>query len=353
VNCHLSRHIDLQWDTQDSNQFLISTWLTGARLLTNHSFWQALAYPSNQKQADSNLIQRAQIAGLLDGAEPSSLACEIARVLKRQGWRDIEEARSALKEQLRPRTSELEHYLWRDPHRLIDVMIDHVQLFLQLEAPATRSYPVEFLRRSLGRPLPKEEYEQQPCTLATTLERVALMEPNGPVLLLGDDDLLSIALSILYPELEIEVLEIDEQLLEFLKPRVGPRVKLQRCDLTHGLPTEFRKRFSTLYTDPMYAEEGMLHFVQCCADGLTQQGKLFFSTCPSLIENPVALFQAFESAGLKVMKHHRNFNRYPFPDFARKATVQGLTQLGAPAQFVSTMLEIPYLYADLLELRFL
>lgn len=350
MECLLSRHIDLQWDSQDSERFLIRTWLTGARMLTNDQFWEALVQNETSPNPVS-LRRRAEAAGLLDNAEPSQLPAKIEQRLKRQGW-TLEAARSALKTQLRPPSAELEHYLWRDPQRLVDVMLDHVQLFLQLESPEVRSFPLEFLRRSLGRPVPKEEYEQQPCTLATTLERVALLKPTGTVLLLGDDDLLSIALSIVHPDLDVEVLEIDEELLAFLKPRVGPKVQLDRCDLTNGLPAEFCKRFDTVYTDPMYAEEGMLHFVQCCADGLKQDGQLFFSTCLSLIENQPALFQAFESAGLMVAEHHRNFNRYPFPEFARKATLQGLTQLGAPALLVSTLLEIPYLYADLLELRF-
>ena len=109
------------------------------------------------------------------------------------------------------------------------------------------------------RPAPVSRYDQGFVTTETTVARLAFMHSRGDVagkniLLLGDDDLLSVAMMLSGLPKSISVLEIDERLTKFIKSvadelNFDSLYVLER-DLRDELPEELRGRFDTFFTDP-------------------------------------------------------------------------------------------------------
>jgi hypothetical protein len=77
-------------------------------------------------------------------------------------------------------------------------LLDHVRTFLREDAPEAGAflYPAGYLSATAGRPLPRYDYEQQPCMPATTVQRVRHAASNlgesSRGLILGDDDLIGL-----------------------------------------------------------------------------------------------------------------------------------------------------------------
>lgn len=237
-------------------------------------------------------------------------------------------------------------------------LVDHARLFLLLETEPSEEFQFAsgFLSAIPGRPLPREDYEQQPCMPETSQRRMELaltfLRPDNKGLILGDDDLLSVYWSQNF-EQECAVFELDEELLNFLKPRLSDKVSLQARDLTTGLPEEFRGQFDIVLTDPMYERCGMDLFLKCCRQGLSEhpEATVLFTTRPDMIQDGHLLEERMGEAGLRVESHIQNFSRYRLPDFYRRKLVRGFHACGLSPQLVQGLSQIPYLYADMFVLR--
>lgn len=383
----ITRHLAVQPDALQPEGVLAQNLYFGTRLLAGDELWDLLKRYSTPAEVSSEpLFERAVGAELLCACERRAslnrflenvaLACE--RVLKeRLGWtgrrlreelgdldRDglaarLDRTRGLVLERLGgARGPELRHYLWDDPTRLGAAVFDHLAVYLreELDQPLTGAFDPGLARRSLRRPRVREEYEQQPCTLFTTCRRIAAIAeahpPPARVLVLGEDDLVGLGLG-LRGGYEVDVFEIDEELLAFLAADLPAGVRLFSRDLTQGLPKEHHRLYDVVVTDPMYAGAGMRMFQTCCRQGLSEDpgARVYLSTCPDLLEDAEGFFAGLEAEGLEVVTRERNFNRYPFPQLARRATFQGLTRLGGSAFLFACLLEIPYLYADLFVLQ--
>lgn len=380
-----TRHLDLR---PEGDSVLLWNQMSNRRMLANDDIWDVFRAHEQPAEPQGSLAQQAAAADLIAPADRPAgvgsieerLVFAVDKHLKDQHnlgrmelarrWPDtlsrLKEVRSLVEGTLRPPAQlppQLETYFWRRPEGLITAFFDHAEVFLQRECgqPEGRFMPAEFIRRSNGRPRAKEEFEQQPCTLATTLDRVdylrklASEQPprdtgRGKLLILGDDDLISIAMSLPpYEGWDVDTFEIDDELVGFLKPRQGPRIGLHQRDLTKGLPAEFHRQYPLVITDPMYAAEGIDWFVKCCADALEAgpHARLCYSTCPGLLEDAPRLYAEWDKVGLRVIERLPFFNRYAFPDFARRVMFMGLTDMGSPPHLLSALTDVPYLYADL------
>ena len=241
----------------------------------------------------------------------------------------------------------------------LDVVFDHVKSFVLKELnPKLQGFDFlpGFLPMSVGRPLPREDYEQQPCMPETSIRRIAqveaLQQPPKRCLILGDDDLLSICWSQRF-EIPCDVFELDDALLEYLPQHHAKSVHLHARDLTEGLPEEFCGRYDLIYTDPMYERKGMDLFLQCCSEGLSDapEARVLFTTRPDMIDDGHLLEQRINEAGLEIEKQVKDFSRYRLPDFYRRKLLRGFHQAGVSAQLVDGLCQIPYLYADLFWLK--
>ncbi|GFN24155.1 bis-aminopropyl spermidine synthase family protein [Thermanaeromonas sp. C210] len=108
------------------------------------------------------------------------------------------------------------------------------------------------------RPEPIKEYDQGFVTAETTVSRIALMADRGDLagkrlLVLGDDDLVSLAAGLSGMPEEVVVLEIDDRLIDFINEVAEENrlpVKARRYDFRQKLPEEYVGSFHTFTTDP-------------------------------------------------------------------------------------------------------
>ncbi len=126
-----------------------------------------------------------------------------------------------------------------------------------------------FLRIQKRRPQPIRMFDQGYVTPKTTLSRFALSYERGDVvgkeiIILGDDDLMSIVLGLSGLPKRITVVEIDERLISFIEDtakREGFEIEVHRFDLRHPLPKEHIKRYDTFFTDPPETLKGADAFI--------------------------------------------------------------------------------------------
>lgn len=239
------------------------------------------------------------------------------------------------------------------------VLIDHVNSYLEKELTSpdsALSFQKGFLPATVDRPLPREDYEQQPCMPETSQRRVEmaakLLPDGGRGLILGDDDLLSLYWGNRLPQ-ECDVFELDEALIEFLSPQLADQVSLRARDLTHGLPEEFCGKYDIVFTDPMYERTGMDLFLGCCSDALSNNpdARVLFTTRLDMIDDGEILEKRMAQVGLEIEKRFPDFSRYRLPDNYRRKLVKGFHGAGLSPQLIDGLAQIPYLYADMFWLK--
>ncbi|MDW8064021.1 MAG: adenosylmethionine decarboxylase [Anaerolineae bacterium] len=121
-----------------------------------------------------------------------------------------------------------------------------------------------------GRPEPLAAYDQGYQTIDSVMRRVALMVAQGDVegkdvVVLGDDDLASLALALTGLPRSVVVIEIDQRLCAFIEQaarRAGLNITVYCRSLTDRLPPELLGQFDTFLTDPTETEHGLLLFLE-------------------------------------------------------------------------------------------
>jgi len=127
----------------------------------------------------------------------------------------------------------------------------------------------EFFKIVRSRPRAVREFDQGYVVPEVTLARVAHMDMHGDVrgrriIILGDDDLVSIALGLTGLPKEIVVVEIDRRLNDFIEKTAreyGFEVEFLHFDLRNPLPHHLAGRFDTFECDPTETLPGLKMFV--------------------------------------------------------------------------------------------
>ena len=127
----------------------------------------------------------------------------------------------------------------------------------------------EFARVARRRPRTTTLYDQGYMTLNSLMRRISLMARMGDahgksIAVLGDDDLLSIAVCLVARPEHVTVLEIDERLVAFINETAGDLslpITAVCCDLRLPLPAKYRGRFDTFVTDPSETMAGLKMFL--------------------------------------------------------------------------------------------
>jgi predicted methyltransferase len=184
----------------------------------------------------------------------------------------------------------------------------------------------ELAKISRQAPPPNLELDQCHCTVGTKLRRVlAVQEADALVgrriLLLGDDDLVSLAIALVVREFgsaqtvaELAVLDVDEAVVGFLRERLATSrfpVVCLRHDLREPLPVDLRCGFDTVVTDPPYTAEGARLFLTRAAEALSGPGGNVFFSFGS--RRPGAAFQVQEeisALGFAIRRLQPDFNEY-------------------------------------------
>jgi predicted methyltransferase len=174
-------------------------------------------------------------------------------------------------------------------------------------------------------PRPRFDLDQAHCDLDTKVKRVQTMHEADAldgrvVLLLGDDDLLSLALARLAESLgarpaRVVVLDVHGALLAFVRDvlRRAPFVsEVRRHDLREPLPDSLRGAADTVFTDPPYTVAGAELFLSRAAEAVAgeRRGDVFFAFGSRPPDEELRVQRAIAAMGFVTKRLSRNFNEY-------------------------------------------
>jgi predicted methyltransferase len=148
--------------------------------------------------------------------------------------------------------------------------------------------------------------------------------PADSMLLVGDDDLMSLSLLAASAALgqplvgRLAVVDIAADLLAFIgqsAPALGtPDIRIDLCghDAREPLPERLRGRFETAMTDPPYTAAGARLFLSRVVEGLRPGAgrPIAFSFGPKGPDDTLAVQRAVAEIGLATQATYRNFNEY-------------------------------------------
>ncbi|MER5430595.1 GNAT family N-acetyltransferase [Streptomyces sp. NPDC002588] len=168
--------------------------------------------------------------------------------------------------------------------------------------------------------------DQSHCTAETKVRRVlALLTagalPGGSLLLIGDDDLVSLAVAVVGDVLggpiveRVTVVDISDEILDYVQKvagGLGTRVETVRHDLRHPLPKELHGRHDVAMTDPPYTPEGARLFLSRAVEGLRPgpAHSVFFSFGGKSPDEMLEVQREIMALGLVTNGYIRNFNEY-------------------------------------------
>ncbi|GAA3976434.1 bis-aminopropyl spermidine synthase family protein [Thermobifida alba] len=132
------------------------------------------------------------------------------------------------------------------------------------------------LRRLVAEaPAPRADLDHVSATARTALRRALFLTTRftthrARLLCVGDHDLTSLALTLVDPDAEATVVDIDERMLDYIDTaaaRLGRKVRCYFADLRFGLPPAVRGSADLVFTDPPYTPEGVELFVRRGLEG--------------------------------------------------------------------------------------
>lgn len=129
---------------------------------------------------------------------------------------------------------------------------------------------VQFREVSRQRPKAVIEYDQGFVTDETTVARVALLADRGDIqgkdiLIIGDDDLVSLAAAMSGLSRRVVVLEVDRRLIDFIQQVAAEHnlpIEARSYDVKYRLPEEYVGAFDTFLTDPPETIGGLRVFLR-------------------------------------------------------------------------------------------
>jgi predicted methyltransferase/DNA-directed RNA polymerase subunit RPC12/RpoP len=170
-------------------------------------------------------------------------------------------------------------------------------------------------------PTPRVELDQVHCDVETKIRRVLALHEAGAldgrrILLLGDDDLTSLAIFLVAEHLGVRpdrvvVVEVDPALVAFLR-RARFDVHVLAHDLRDPLPSELHGSIDTVFTDPPYTVEGATLFLSRAAEAVAGQSRadVFLAFGGKRPEELLRVQRAISEMGFVVRRLVRNFNEY-------------------------------------------
>jgi predicted methyltransferase/DNA-directed RNA polymerase subunit RPC12/RpoP len=176
-----------------------------------------------------------------------------------------------------------------------------------------------------GAPAARMELDQTHCTVATKVNRVLRMHAahalaGQRILLLGDDDLISVAIAAFAAATgaalpRLAVADTDPAVLAWIgkqAARTGIDVELVEHDLRQPLPASLAGAFDVVATDPPYTVAGARLFLSRALAALVPQpGRhVFFSFGARRPDETNAVQLAMAQLGLAVRALLPNFNEY-------------------------------------------
>ena len=173
------------------------------------------------------------------------------------------------------------------------------------------------------RPPPDKTLDQSHTTTDTSIRRALFLREYGALdrdlLILGDDNLTSLAVGLLRKavgvEAKLSVVEIDQRVVTHIRTvseAEGFGVEVLPHDLRNPLPETLSEQFDVFFTDPPYTLEGLGLFVSRGISGLRKGGgrQAFIAFGHKDPEEQKAVVQTISDAGLSIGEMRPGFNRY-------------------------------------------
>ncbi|WP_456434168.1 bis-aminopropyl spermidine synthase family protein [Thermosulfuriphilus sp.] len=138
-----------------------------------------------------------------------------------------------------------------------------------------------FLEETKDRPLPVSDFDQGFVRPQDTVARLAYMYERGDIedqeiFILGDDDLLSVAIGLTGMARRVTVVEVDERLTGFIREFASRRglknIAVREYNVLESLPDEEKGAYDTFVTDPVETNKGLFLFVGRCLETLKGPG---------------------------------------------------------------------------------
>jgi predicted methyltransferase len=151
---------------------------------------------------------------------------------------------------------------------------------VEIKGPFQEIYH-RFLEATENRPPPLEDFDQGFVRPIDTIKRMAFIYERGDlegttIFILGDDDLLSIAMGLTGMAQAITVVEIDERLTSFIqdfcKVEGITNITVRKYNVLEDLPPEEVNRYNMFVTDPVETRRGFKLFVGRCISALKRPG---------------------------------------------------------------------------------
>ncbi len=171
------------------------------------------------------------------------------------------------------------------------------------------------------RPLPALDYFQGYMHEYDTVARVALMHHYGDLfkkdfILIGDDDLLSVALSLSKLPSRILVLDIDGRLSDFLttvNKEYGFNIEFRKYDVSDPLPEKFVGKFDVFSSEPLETLSGLKAFVLRGITSLKENGIGYFglTTLEASPKKWLEIEKMVTQTGCMITDIIRDFSKYP------------------------------------------
>lgn len=184
----------------------------------------------------------------------------------------------------------------------------------------------EITKLAAAAPPPRLELDQCHCTVQTKLKRVlALHEADALVgrriLLLGDDDLTSLAIARVVRRFgsagsvaSLTVVDVDPRVVAFVRRELADAPFPVSCvlhDLRRPLPASLLDSFDTVATDPPYTVGGARLFLARAADALAPPaGDVFLSFGSRRPDAAYLVQQSIGEMGFVIRGLSRDFNEY-------------------------------------------
>lgn len=169
-----------------------------------------------------------------------------------------------------------------------------------------------------NKPLPALLFDQRPVTMKTSINRVAYLLSkndvyNKKVVFLGDDDLTSICLAMIYKEADITVLDVDERLINYIKEiskKYNLNIKTRIYNVIDGVDKDLIGKYDTLMTDPTPEKIPFIIFTNSAIDLLKENGVLYTSIYSTAMIESIDLQKAITEMNLYITEVIPNFTEY-------------------------------------------
>jgi hypothetical protein len=166
------------------------------------------------------------------------------------------------------------------------------------------------------------KFGQLPCTIKSIDKRVEAIKnrisKDHPLLIIGDDDALSIALA-KEGFTDLTVLDIDENVVneisEAFKTMPEVKVDIRRHDVFEPLPVDLIRDYALVTFDPWYALDGLDAFIATAVHSshLNHPQILLSFNCGALLQDFVSFVPTINSFAYKVKFWSPLANVYPVP----------------------------------------